>query len=85
MDFALSKALSGMRRECRHHEDALLFHHGRGFFVHQGGMLNRMDPGTYGIFHPRRPMGMGGDFPPGSLRFVHGGLKLFHSHLCLVR
>ena len=75
----------GQRRECRYHEDTLLFHHGRGFFVQERGMLDRMDSGADGIFHPRRSMGMGGDFPPASLRFFHGGLKLLHGHLCLLR
>src|SRR6266850_2670833 len=30
-------------------------------------------------------MGMGGDFPPSSVRFFHGGLELLHGHLRLVR
>ena len=63
----------------------LPFHHGRGFFVHERGMLDRMDSGTDGIFHPRRSMGMCGDFPSSSLRFIHGGLEFLHGHLRLVR
>jgi hypothetical protein len=30
-------------------------------------------------------MAAGGDFSPGFLRFVHGGLEFLHGHLRLVR
>jgi hypothetical protein len=86
MDLALSAGGSGgQRRECRHHKDTMLLHHGSGFFVHERGMLDRMDSGADGILHPRRSMGMGGDFPPSLLRFFHGGPEFFHGHLRLVR
>src|SRR4029077_18261835 len=75
----------GQRRECRYHKDTLLFHHDRGFFVHERGMFDRMNSGSDGILHPRRSMGMGGDFPPSSLRLFHGGPELLHGHLRLVR
>jgi hypothetical protein len=48
-------------------------------------MLDRMDSGVDGILHPRRSMGMGGDFPSSLLGFIHGGLEFLHGHLCLLR
>ena len=60
-------------------------HQAGRFLIHQRGMLDRMDAGTNRIFHSRGTMRVGGDFSPGSRRFVNGGAEFFERHLCLIR
>ena len=53
--------------------------------IHQGGMFDRSDPGSDGLFHPGGPMRMGGHPFAGSLRLLDGCPDFLEAELCLVR